>query len=154
MTVRQATRDDRAAVLCLAEAFLGESIFGQWFPFSAADVGELFDLVIVSPGRIFLLEDTTSGAVVGMLVAVPLRDAYSGQGVCDEIAWYVLPAHRQGLGGVKLLKACEAWARTLGLRTITMVAPAGTAVGAFYERFGYTHLETKYAKRLAQNERT
>jgi GNAT superfamily N-acetyltransferase len=146
--VRKARPEDARRVFEMAGHFLANSSYGRWFPLNARMLAQTIKQTIEG-GVIFLLEPRP-GQVVGMLAAFPIQDPFSGQGIADEIAWWVEPEYRRGLAGTRLLRALESWARQKQLSLVTMVAPAESDgdVGRFYQRLGYTKAETKYVKRL------
>lgn len=86
--------------------------------------------------------------LAGFLALVALPHPLTGQLYGDEIAWWVEPEYRRGRVGPQLLVAAEQWARQMGCQSVKMVAPFKSTVGAFYERCGYTAVETAYAKQL------
>lgn len=87
--------------------------------------------------------------VVGMLALYVATHPLTGEEYGDEIAWWVDVEHRKGRAGWQLLRAAETWARARRLSVLKMVAPEPEAgVGRFYERIGYTRVETVYQKSL------
>jgi GNAT superfamily N-acetyltransferase len=58
------------------------------------------------------------------------------------------PEFRRGRHAYQLLCAAEDWATRQGLGCLKMVAPAGSHIGTFYERAGFTAVETTWQKFL------
>lgn len=100
---------------------------------------------VMGKGRILLGEE--DGKVVGMLGFVVANHHFSGQRYAAELAWYVLPEHRKGGPGLKLLWEAEKQAKEMGAETFIFTAP-NEDVSALYSRFGYKKLEVAYKKEL------
>jgi len=149
--IRQATTADSYEIVRMTTRFLLSTEYGAMF---SADVtpetiGNLIATVL-KHGTIFLAELWPEGGgekqVIGMLAIVVIPHPLTGRTFADEIAWWVDPEHRNGLTGPYLLRSAEDWARQNGANMVKMVAPAGSTVGAFYERRGYRAVETAYLK--------
>lgn len=153
MIIRPATVDDRDAVTTLALRFHASSPYARLLKVDAVLVGVLFDLALeqgtVIVGELESYDGAALRALVGFIALVALEHTVSGDRYAEEVAWWVEPAHRVGLLGPRLLRRAEGWAVTHGCAFLKMAAPAGTDVGAFYERQGYAAIETAYMKRLA-----
>lgn len=145
MRVRVATADDTARLVEMATRFLAESAYGRLFPVDEARLAGLV-ATCMTLGVIFVAEVETG--LVGMLALVQLTDPIAGVEFADEIAWWVEPAHRDSIIGPRLLARAQNWTRTQGLAFLKMVAPAGTTIGEFYARIGFTAVESAYIKRF------
>lgn len=91
------------------------------------------------------------GAIKGILGGLCVRCTMTAQLEAIESFWYVMPEVRGSIGGVKLLKAFEAWAQGRGAQRIKMaylthVNPVPTA--SLYARMGYSSLESCVVKEL------
>lgn len=147
MTIRPATLADRDGVLRMATHFIQDSqTYAPWLTVNPDQLDGLFDFVLAH-GAGYVAEDR-GGDVVGMIGVAAVVHGMTGVAYAEEIVWWVEPSHRSGLVGPKLLRAAEAWTVERQLPLLKMVAPAGTDVGAFYERLGYTAIETVYGKAL------
>lgn len=92
--------------------------------------------------------------VIGMLAVVILPHAFTGKPIADEVAWWVEPEHRNGREAYNLLRSAIDWSRQRGVSVLKMVAPAASPeVGAFYERVGFTLVESAYTIDLTKNGR-
>lgn len=96
-------------------------------------------------GMIFVLERAEE--VVGMIGFMVFDHPISGDSMASELFWWVDPEHRNGLGGVQLLRRAEQWARRAGATRMQMIAP-DEHVGSFYQRLGYEPLETTFQRTL------
>lgn len=147
MTIREATLDrDGLEIVVMTEQFLKESIYGRFFPFNSDQVMTLI-VNVLQLGAVFLAEE--GERIVGMLAVVKIPHQISGEVFAEEIAWWVSPEHRGASIGPRLLRHMEEWARAEGLGMVKIGAPVDKPeVAAYYERLGYTAVETAYAKRF------
>jgi GNAT superfamily N-acetyltransferase len=146
--IREATREDRPALVAMAEHFLAGTAYGALLRASGADVGRLVDAILEHQLGAIAVADV-DGAVVGFIALFISPSSLTLECFADEIAWWVEPVYRSGTLGPQLLSWSEDWARRKSLRVIKMVAPAGSRVGVFYKRAGYVALETSFVKVLA-----
>lgn len=158
--IRTATRDDLEAIARMARHFIEAStVFRAWLKPDPAPIlavaeaileGKTAERLNVEGGVILVLE--VERELVGMIAGLVFRDPFIGdEPVFDEIVWWIEPEYRRGLAGVRLLKACELWARQKGLSLLKMVAPADAPeVGEFYLRSGFHPINTAYYKRLEE----
>lgn len=153
-TIREATPADKFRLVEMASRFLLESQYGEMFENRATPekIGALVDQVL-QIGAVFVAEvplthtEEDRFELVGMLAIVVVPNLFTGYPVAEEIAWWVEPEHRgKGTIGPKLLRSAEAWATSRGANMVKMVAPAGSAVGFFYERMGYRLAESAFIK--------
>jgi GNAT superfamily N-acetyltransferase len=86
-----------------------------------------------------------AGVLVGMIGIVCTPHFLSGEMYAGEVFWWVTPGHRGD--GVRLLRAAESWAIECGATRLQMIAPT-ERVGRFYDRMGFTRIETGYQKAL------
>jgi GNAT superfamily N-acetyltransferase len=149
--IRPATMADKARILELGAHFLRTAPYNRYLEPDDEALERFFDLIIGlgdERGAI-LVAETDWGGIFGMLAIVAVPHPMTGAVYADEIAWWVEPGNRGDLrGGPRLLKAAEEWSLARGLKMIKMIAPAGTDVGAFYERLGYVPIETVWGKIL------
>lgn len=90
------------------------------------------------------------GEILGglMAMAVPMWSQPSIR-IAVELAWWVEEKHRNGLVGLKLLRAFEAWAEDNDLRFIAMsdlVLAGQKPVGDTLHRLGYQLMERSHVK--------
>jgi GNAT superfamily N-acetyltransferase len=101
------------------------------------------NLIDHESGAILVLE--RDGILVGMIGILCTVHFLSGELCAGEVFWWVTPGYRGD--GVRLLKAAESWAMVRGAKTLQMIAPT-ERVGQFYDRMGFTRIETGYQKAL------
>lgn len=160
MTIRLAMEADKLRLIEMAERFLRETQYGRLFDDKATPqtIGELITNVLtlgaIVVAEIGSLRDGEGGRdvgppiLIGMLAIVALPHPLTGVIYGEEICWWVEPEHRHGTIGPKMLREAEDWATRNGANSCKMVAPAGSTVGDFYERIGYTLVESAYLKRF------
>lgn len=144
--IRKATAADATRIVEMVGHFIEGTSYQRFFRFKPSVIGELvgqcLDIGLV-------LVAVEGDRIVGMYAAFPLVEPIGKQPMLDEMAWWVEPSHRGGSVGPRLLKAAETWALQKGLVLVKMVAPDDQPqVAAYYERLGYTRVETSYVKRL------
>lgn len=148
MTIRDATTADVPALIRMARAFLEATPYGRMFKATPESLEALlaFLFQLGDRGAILLAVDD-DGQPFGMLVIVAAETPFDGRLYADEIVWWVDPTGRGQLrAGPLLLRAAEEWARERKCYMVKMVAPIPSTVGGFYERLGYSAIETAYAK--------
>jgi GNAT superfamily N-acetyltransferase len=95
-----------------------------------------------------LMYDGKPVGAIGVLLAPDLCDADL---VLTEAFWYVMPDHRGGSGGIRLLKAAEKFAEECGAKRILMArhhAATDERLDRLYEGRGYFAAHTTYCKVL------
>jgi GNAT superfamily N-acetyltransferase len=100
---------------------------------------------VMKNGKILLGEE--EGEVVGLLGFVLANHHFSGQRYAAELMWFILPEHRKGGIGLKLLWQAEKEAKEMGAKDMLFTAP-NDQVAALYKRYGYDQLEVTYRKTL------
>ena len=101
------------------------------------------NLIEHESGTVLVLE--RAGVLVGMIGIICTPHFLSGEMFAGEVFWWVTPGQRGD--GVRLLRASESWAIEHGAKTLQMIAPT-ERVGQFYDRMGFTRMETSYQKEL------
>jgi len=151
--IREATLLDAPALDTMGRHFIEQTDYGNVLRYSADSMKTLIK-TILEHGTVFIAEErlqldglAPAMTAVGMLALCVFNHPIAGEPYADEVCWWVEPLHRRGLGPA-LLGAAELWARQKGVGMLKMVAPAGSAVGRYYERQGFLALETAYVKRL------
>jgi GNAT superfamily N-acetyltransferase len=92
--------------------------------------------------------DSGTYGLIGLLLS---QCPFSGEVTAIETFWYVDILHREGLTGPKLFKAAIDWAKEVGAKRITFSSIVQNTAGkleAFYEKAGFTKLESYYVKEL------
>lgn len=147
MTLRQATPEDGPTIARLVLAFIASGPYLDCLRSATpTSVQTVIDLVfsLGDDGVVLLVEDDT-GYAFAFLAAVVVSHPVTGERYCDELAWFVEPHFRgASRAGIQLLNEVKEFARCRGAVFLKMVSPFGSKVGEFYERLGFTPLETSY----------
>ena len=151
MNVRPATSADRARLVEMAMRFIRESPYRDSITPDARHIGRLVDLLVagnVDDGvRSIFVAEGVSGPM-GMIGLAGSPHPMSGELTVGELAWWLEPEVRGGITAARMLHVAERWAAEQGARSIDMIAPVGSSVGALYERRGYLAMETTFRKAL------
>lgn len=144
--IRRATEHDFHTIVVMASEFWQHTIFDDEF-----DYDTVFAMVSECHGQQLLCVAEEDGEIIGFAAGVQGRLLGNGSiKVGVEVAWWVDPSHRGGVG-IKLLKFIEKLARAQGIKYWTMVYMLSSMpeiVQKIYERLGYTAAEVSYIKRL------
>lgn len=121
-------------VIALLQRFIGESAYRR--EVKADGVARVVGLPNVL--TIVAYADTEPvGLTLGMSWEHPL---FTGKPVSDLLV-YVVPEHRGGMAGVRMIRMLEAWARKRGADGMMLGQSTGVGdierVRALYERMGY-----------------
>jgi Acetyltransferase (GNAT) family len=146
VTVRRATRRDKAALVRMACRFIAESSYRGLVTADPSHQERAIDFLLEHG---LLLVADIGGGPVGMLGMAIVPSPVSGELVASEVAWWLEPVCRGGTAAVRLWEYAERWAADHDAVYVHMVAPHGTDVGDMYRRRGYLPLETVWQKRVA-----
>ena len=101
--------------------------------------------------RCYLSVATFDGEIVGFISGWLHRLYFSNTLAAQTNLWYVLPKHRGGMVGVRLLKKFESWAEDEGAKFIVGGTSSGISMpetNRLIERFGYEAVGSEYRKVL------
>lgn len=143
--IRHATEADVPRIVEMGRRFVESTAYQGRIGFDPARVESLARGMLSTPNMAGFVSER-DGVVVGMLGMHVYEHPMSGERVATETVWWMDPEHR-GTDGVRLLKAGEAWARSLNATTLYMVAPS-PEVERLYAALGYARLETTYERRF------
>jgi GNAT superfamily N-acetyltransferase len=147
--IRDATQDDDDAIFEMARQFVAFAPYSDTFTTTDEEL-RLTIKHFIETYKTFVAE--VDGKVVGMLFAVlaPVWYAPSHKAAV-ELAWWVDPAHRKGMSGIRLVQAFEKWAEDQGASMVSMsnleVGDNGL-VANMLNRFGYRMSEQTHTKRI------
>ena len=147
--IRDATQDDDDAIAIMYRQFMA---FAPYANVLTATDDEISATIrhFIAHAKVLVAE--VDGNVVGMLWAVlaPVWYAPSHKAAV-ELAWWVDPAHRKGMSGIRLVQAFEKWAEDQGASMVSMsnleVGDNGL-VANMLNRFGYGMSEQTHTKRI------
>jgi len=147
--VRDATAEDEDAVLEMARQFVAFAPYSDTFTTTDEEL-RLTIKHFIETTKAFVAE--VDGKVVGMLCAVltPVWYAPSHKAAV-ELVWWVDPAHRKGMSGIRLVQAFEKWAKEQGASMVSMSnleVDDNGLVANMLNRFGYRMSEQTHSKRI------
>ncbi len=135
--IRQATLDDIPMLMEMGKRMHQESPRFRMMDFSEDKCRQLGEALIPS-GSIFIAEK--EGEAVGMMIGFITEHYFGYDLMASDLAVYVVPEHRGGSLGVRLIKVFEQWAEDNGARVITLgistEVEAKRTLG-IYEKLGY-----------------
>jgi hypothetical protein len=111
--LRKATTADVPRLLVLGEAMHDESPLFRAMAFDAGRLRATLEHVISSPAGFAYVYELGDEVVGGMIGAIYPHWASPDLVACD-MAVFIEPAHRGGMGFLKLLSAYKAWAHDMG----------------------------------------
>lgn len=87
--------------------------------------------------------------LVGYAVYVLAQNMhYRGLLAAEPDVFFLLPEHRRGMTGVRLLRAAEAALARRGAGIVMQKVKISRDCGVIFKRMGYTHVENLWMKRL------
>jgi GNAT superfamily N-acetyltransferase len=144
--IRTATLEDLDACLVMCKRFYDESGVVE-VGYSEDKMRETLRSLMDNPDACLLVAE--KGALKGMAAAIAYPAYFNGAKVAQELFWWVDPACRGGVAGIKLLRALEDWSKSVGAAALTMVClPIDSPAESVYQRSGYRPSERSYMKRL------
>lgn len=92
------------------------------------------------------------GNLVGALVGQISPHTMTSEVIASELFWYILPLHRGGASGIRLLDEFESWAKAAGATIIIManLEQGADKLERLYSKRGYKQIETHHLKWLSQ----
>ena len=142
--IRPATMQDVPALVAMGQQFAQTEMYRDVLRENPEQMAILAgNLIDHENGAILVIE--RDDMLVGMIGILCTVHFLSGELCAGEVFWWVTPGKRGD--GVRLLRAAESWAMVRGAKTLQMIAPT-ERVGQFYDRMGFTRIETGYQKAL------
>lgn len=142
--IRPATLEDVPAIVQMAQAFTAQTSYQGLITMAPAKIEALTHRLIERDDALVLVA-VQGHEPVGMLAMHLFEHPMSGDLVAQELVWWMEATARGS--GRQLLTLAEQWAHDMGAAVVQMVSPTDR-VGHFYERLGYTRVETLYQRRL------
>ncbi len=149
MKIRRVTTEDIHHIMPLIMAFHKETLEPFGMGFDIKSVEALIKLFAEQHIGLVVEDGHQLVGVIGGAIAPSFTDFNIK--IFNEAIWYVLPDHRGGSSGVKLLKLVEDYCRNIGIHKIAMIGMYNDdreRLAGFYSKMGYRPLETHYIKDL------
>jgi GNAT superfamily N-acetyltransferase len=146
VTIRAAQIEDLSACLVMARKFFAVcGIKGVEFDFDTC--AERF---ITAVGQKLCFVAESQGQLVGFVLGAACPSIFNKHILAGvELAWWVEPEFRNGILGIKLLKAIENSAKEQGIKSWSMIcleAQEPEKVESMYLRLGYEKTERTFVR--------
>jgi GNAT superfamily N-acetyltransferase len=146
--IRPMTRNDVPVLIALGADMHRESRYAH-LDFDPNKLLDLADSVLADPDTYLALVCEVEGVQVGFCAAYVVSHFFGHDLTSGDFAVYVLPEHRKGMAGVKLIKGYLEWCDSKGVKEPLLGVSAGIMperIGKLYERLGFTEKYTIYKK--------
>ena len=150
MSIRPAKPDDLPELMRMAHLFHDASCYGH-IKLCESSLATTFEK-LATHERGLLLVGEIDGAIVAMSGAIAQPHWFNERHLIgQELFWWCDPAARGKGVALRLMKAMEEWARTVGCKTFCMASTANLEpekLRRFYQRRGYVPQDIYYAKEV------
>lgn len=140
LKIRPLQAEDKTAVFHMATAMYAESPRFNVRTLSYVKTEKVIDFFISNPstGRAFVAE--YDGVLIGMIGGVIVEHFFSEDTYATDLVVYVKPDRRGSSAAVRLIKAFEQWAFSVGVDEVLLGVSTGINQAdtvRIYERLGY-----------------
>jgi GNAT superfamily N-acetyltransferase len=145
--VREAAIKDLDQLIEMGMSFIAYSGYSEY---ADPDPDVLKDVLcnLMKGGKVFVAE--YKGEIIGGIAGLTSPLWFSPQVLfAVEIAWWVREDHRGGTAGIKLLRAFEGWAKSIGCKAVCLsdlIINNTSPAGALFGKLGYSVLERSHIK--------
>ena len=150
--IRPMTHNDRPVVMARAALMHRESPRFNGYKFDAHKVAQLLRQAVENPDIYCALVSSVDFVVVGGFLGTAYSQWFSDDRVAADLALFVQPDTRGGIAAMRLIKAYEASAKDLGVKTITLGVSTGVhhdRTIRLYETLGFEEPSIALQKRLS-----
>lgn len=148
--LRLARPDDQKVLVDFMRNFHALSPY-KTIPFDAGKVEKVFNEIttgmLVDGVILVALKDDEP---IGFLAAVAAEPLFASQKIAMELGWWIEEGHRNSRASILIYRAYEEWARRIKAVAVQSAYLPGISpeLDRFYERSGYTQVETSFMKVL------
>tara|TARA_R110002124_G_scaffold233794_1_gene399131 strand:- start:42 stop:488 length:447 start_codon:yes stop_codon:yes gene_type:complete len=142
------TAQDIPVLLVLGAEMHKESRYAN-LDFDPQKLWELGETMLGNPDSWLALVAERDGDIIGFCCGYVAPHFFGNELTSGDLAIYVVPRHRGGTIGARLVKKYTAWCEAQGVREPLLGVSAGITpdrTGQLYERLGYTEKYTIYKK--------
>ena len=148
--IRRMVEDDIEILTAIGGRMHSESAYSHT-QYSADKCRALGENIIASPNLVGLVSEI-NGDINGFFIGVVSEHYFSDTLMSSDLLLYVVPKHRNGLSGIRLIKSYIEWAKESGIEpcNIQLGQTAGidpAAVDRLYKKLGFHHCGTLYKMR-------
>lgn len=146
--IRPMTAQDIPVLLVLGAEMHKESRYAN-LDFDPEKLWQLGETMLGNPETWLALVVERDGDIIGFCCGYVAPHFFGNDLTSGDLAIYVVPEHRGGTIGARLVKKYTAWCEAQGVREPLLGVSAGITpdrTGQLYERLGYTEKYTIYKK--------
>ena len=146
--IRPMTAQDIPALLVLGAAMHGESRYAK-LDFDSEKLRLLGETMLGNPDSWLALVVERDGDIIGFCCGYVAPHFFGNDLTSGDLAIYVVPEHRGGTIGARLVKLYTGWCEARGVQEPLLGVSAGITperTGRLYERLGYTEKYIIYKK--------
>ena len=146
--IRPMTAQDIPVLLVLGAEMHKESRYAN-LDFDPQKLWQLGETMLGNPDSWLALVVERDGDIIGFCCGYVAPHFFGNELTSGDLAIYVVPEHRGGTIGARLVKKYTAWCEAQGVREPLLGVSAGITpdrTGQLYERLGYTEKYTVYKK--------
>jgi GNAT superfamily N-acetyltransferase len=146
--IRPMTAQDIPALLVLGAAMHGESRYAK-LDFDSEKLRGLGETMLGDPDSWLALVAERDSEIIGFCIGYVAPHFFGNDLTSGDLAIYVVPEHRGGTIGARLVKLYTSWCEARGVKEPLLGVSAGITperTGRLYERLGYTDQYIIYKK--------
>jgi GNAT superfamily N-acetyltransferase len=146
--IRPMTAQDIPALLVLGAAMHGESRYAN-LDFDPQKLRLLGETMLGDPDSWLALVAERDSEIIGFCIGYVAPHFFGNDLTSGDLAIYVVPEHRGGTIGARLVKLYTGWCEARGVQEPLLGVSAGITperTGRLYERLGYTDQYIIYKK--------
>lgn len=147
--IRDLTPTDLPDLMRIAEVMHSESVYAD-YPLNVGRTHYVLETLLATE-TVFCKGATVDGQLVGVFFGEVNVDIWAEVNVARDVVFYVVPEHRSGGQGVRLINAFYTWAADRCDEVVLSVyaGVSNAATSAVLARMGYTDAGTIHKKRAA-----
>ena len=145
------TAQDIPVLIVLGAEMHKESRYAN-LDFDPQKLWQLGETMLGNPDSWLALVVERDGNIIGFCCGYVAPHFFGNELTSGDLAIYVVPEHRGGTIGARLVKKYTAWCEAQGVREPLLGVSAGITpdrTGQLYERLGYTEKYTVYKKPIS-----
>ena len=149
--IRLMQSSDIPAMLAMGRMMHAESRYSH-LDFSEDKLRRLGETILQNPNYFSVVVER-DGDLIGMAIAYVTEHFFGHDLTSGDLAAYVVPSHRGGMAGPRMIAAIDAWYNERGVSDMLLGVSAGInadSIGRLYERFGYTDVFRIYRKAVSR----
>ena len=146
--IRPMTAQDIPVLIDMGAAMHKESRYEK-LDFDPEKLRSLGTNMLDQPDGWLCLVAERDSEIIGFCIGYVAPHFFGNNLTSGDLAIYVVPEHRGGMMGARLVKAYDAWCSEKGVKQPLLGVSAGITpdrTGQLYERLGYTEKYTVYKK--------